>query len=185
MYTWFLARLKSDAFCGQPQTADTRIIDQYSTTVGVNKVDEERINRKMQSVNGSLRCLITTNAFGMGIDCPDIDVVIHWGCPPTVTRYWQEVGRAGRDGRSCKGLCYATPISMAKTDKDMKEIVKGGQCLRLGTLHSLSVPGMDMSKYEALKKREKCDKQCVTGCQCVLCTCCTICKNQCPCRELV
>ena len=54
--------------------------------------------------SGQVRVMVCTNAFGMGIDQPDIDTVIRVGCPPSLEQLIQEVGRAGRDGRLCRGI---------------------------------------------------------------------------------
>ena len=55
-----------------------------------------------------LRMLIATTAFGMGVDCPDIDRVINWGCPNTLEELIQEIGRGGRDGPAVEAILYPT-----------------------------------------------------------------------------
>lgn len=61
--------------------------------------DEERTRVQDAFAAGSLRVVCATNAFGMGIDRPDVDAVVHYAIPGSVEAYYQEIGRAGRDGR--------------------------------------------------------------------------------------
>ena len=62
---------------------------------------------KLQSMeswrSNAVKIMVCTTAFGMGIDQPDVEVVIRVGCPPTIETMIQEFGRAGRDGRQAKG----------------------------------------------------------------------------------
>jgi ATP-dependent DNA helicase RecQ len=61
--------------------------------------DEQRTLVQDAFAAGSLRVVCATNAFGMGIDRPDVDAVVHFAIPGSVEAYYQEIGRAGRDGR--------------------------------------------------------------------------------------
>ncbi len=64
---------------------------------GMPHADRLRVQRDWQE--GRLRYVAATNAFGMGIDKGDVRAVVHLGPPPDLESYYQEAGRAGRDGR--------------------------------------------------------------------------------------
>jgi ATP-dependent DNA helicase RecQ len=67
---------------------------------GLTDTTRTRVQDKFAS--GELRIVCATNAFGMGIDRPDIESVVHADIPGSVEAYYQEIGRAGRDGRPAR-----------------------------------------------------------------------------------
>ncbi len=99
----------------------------HSCTPEANK---REILNSFQQVNGSIRLLVATIAFGMGVDSKGVTTVVHFGPSKNVESYVQETGRAGRDGTHSNAFLFYSSLLLRHVDKDMKSYVKTEGCRR-------------------------------------------------------
>lgn len=103
---------------------------------------KKAITSEFAAPHSTIRVLVSTVAFGMGVDIPDIRRVVHWGAPSDTLSYWQEVGRAGRDGGAATAVLYDVP--RRRTSEAFAKLMTSPAdgCLRKRVLAEFALPGM-------------------------------------------
>lgn len=130
---------------GYPDLHNFRLVDMFHS--GCLPHVKENILSSFTKVECTLRIIIATSSFGMGIDCPDIRRIIHWGTPSDVEEYVQETGRAGRDEEPSFAILY--PKTHHAITEEMKNYCSNEtQCRRALLLKSfICVPNNCQSSH--------------------------------------
>lgn len=118
---------------------------------GIDSRDKDK--RQQQWTMGATRVMVATNAFGMGIDKPDVRIVIHYEMPDSPEAYYQEAGRAGRDGLTAYAILLYTPDDKRKLSRRVsdnypdKEFIRGTY-ERLGYYYQMAVGDGEGCHYD-------------------------------------
>ena len=141
---------------------------------------KDRILNDFRQTDSKIKVVVCTIAFGMGISIPNVEIVLHLGCPKNPLAYWQELARAGRLGQPALGIVYAYPRSLIKryTEDNIIKIVNGDKCIRISVLEHLMTAGMNR---EDMPTQSPCADLLCGICECHLCTCCNVCWEKCQC----
>ncbi len=81
---------------------------------------EEKKKKQENWTQSNHQIIVSTNAFGMGIDKPDVRTVIHMDLPSSLEAYVQEAGRAGRDGKTAEVVLFLQPYAIEEAEKIFK-----------------------------------------------------------------
>ncbi|MFZ9503159.1 MAG: RecQ family ATP-dependent DNA helicase [Cyclobacteriaceae bacterium] len=91
---------------------------------------DERAQRQEEWITNKKRVMVATNAFGMGIDKPDVRLVIHLGLPESLEAYYQEAGRGGRDGKRSYAVLLYNESDITALETYSKEALPDAEYLR-------------------------------------------------------
>lgn len=152
---------------GAPDITQFRLIDMYTHCTHTAVKDAILLHFKQDS---NLRIVVATIAFSLGVDCPDIRQVIHWGVPEDMESFIQETGRAGRDGKLSSSLLFYSRRELNKR-RTSEQLIKycqneDNQCCR-------KVIFADFDNCERFSTSNSISK----------CMCCYVCKQSCECGQ--
>ena len=143
-----------------PNLSQFRLMDMY-TSVTPDSVKKD-IEKSIVKPDSTLRVLVCTNAFGMGIDCNSVRTVIHWRPPVDLECYMQKTGRGGRDGQKTEvQLHYVETRDFQLCSEGIREYCIGKSCRRRLLMCSF------VSNFQSAV--------------CDTCDCCDICELTCTC----
>ncbi|WP_281613976.1 ATP-dependent DNA helicase RecQ [Flammeovirga sp. SubArs3] len=114
---------------------------------------EQREVKQNSWINGHTRVIVATNAFGMGIDKSDVRLVVNMGSPENLEAYYQEAGRAGRDGEKAYAVLLVRNDQKRRILEWVEQRHPNDKFLRkvyqhLGNLYRLAVGSGEMSSFD-------------------------------------
>ena len=146
----------------QKAILELRIVDMFTACTYPHV--KEIILKQFRNPSSCLCIMIATIAFGMGLDCPNVRRIIHWGLPPYIESYLQESGRAGRDGAPATATLYGGVKDCIQfADDNMKDYCKlsVGQCRRKYLIIHFDVEASSSNTAGTCKCCDNCSSICL------------------------
>ncbi len=114
---------------------------------------QQRTEKQDAWIQDRTRVMVATNAFGMGIDKPNVRVVVHLDVPDSLEAYYQEAGRAGRDGQKAYAVMLYAPNDLNKLQLRVEQLYQPVAMLRrvyqaLANYTAVPVGGGEFSSYD-------------------------------------
>ena len=130
----------------------------------MTEASKKFVQRSFESKDGVIRLLIATVAYGIGVNNKDVRAVVHWSEQKDLSKYCQQIGRAGRDGRQA--------VAVSFSGKSQPTECQRKKMLEAFTLSDRVVMDIPVTVEDA-----------VICCSCIKCVCCHYCRNHCPCDK--
>jgi len=114
---------------------------------------KDRSQKQDLWISGRIRVIVATNAFGMGIDKPDVRTVIHWEVPDSLEAYYQEAGRAGRDEKKAYAVLLYNEKDLKLLDQRIEETYPSVEFIRkvyqaLANYYKIAVGSSNLASYD-------------------------------------
>lgn len=138
----------------------TQQVAQWLTKQGISAdfyhaglTTQQRDEKQDAWIQDRTRVMVATNAFGMGIDKPDVRVVVHLDVPDSLEAYYQEAGRAGRDGQKAYAVMLYTPSDLESLQYRVEQLYQPVEMLRrvyqaLANYMAVPVGGGEFNSYD-------------------------------------
>lgn len=128
IWKMFEVNLGKKFYANEKQSCYERIVEMFHA--GTAPSVKDHIVKQLSSAGSHLRVLVCTIAVGMGINCKDVNRVVHFGPSKSVESYLQECGRGGRDGSESHNFLLYNGFMLSKCENDIKELVYTEKCRR-------------------------------------------------------
>lgn len=149
LYLYFQSNLGRDFYDppGAPSLSKYRLVEMFTSCTDDHVKDQIITSFTKSQI---LRLVCATVAFGMGVDCPDVRVVVHLGMPEDIEAYIQETGRAGRDGLPAEAILLNKKTCARYSDRNIRDYCYAKDCRRNVLFRNME--GYNNDKHQVPKK---------------------------------